>query len=193
MTPMSRYIVLAAGILFSPNVGFGQTPPPGGVAQAEQARPAPPIDDVVLALLIKSTIIAVQQANATGNYSVLRDLGTPIFRERYDQASLTAIFANLRAGGINLSPALMLMPQLLKKPEITSRGQLHLVGNFPTQPLQIRFDLLFLQLDGIWRIDGIAVSAGPPGNDQVMSNAKGTESRTDLVQTGTAPKTSKKK
>jgi hypothetical protein len=88
---------------------------------------------------------------------------------------LTAIFANLRAGGINLNPALMMMPQLLKKPEMTARGQLHLVGNFPTQPLQIRFDLLFLQLDGIWRIDGISVSAGPPGSDQVMSNAKVTD------------------
>jgi len=190
---MSRYIVLAVGIFLSPNISFGQSPRPGGLAQAEQIAPTPIIDDVVLALLIKSTIIAVQQANATGNYSVLRDLGTPIFRERYDQASLTAIFANLRAGGINLSPALMLMPQLLKKPEITSRGQLHLVGNFPTQPLQIRFDLLFLQLDGIWRIDGISVSAGPPGNDQVISNAKATESRTDLGQSSTAPKTSNKK
>jgi hypothetical protein len=53
----------------------------------------------------------------------------------------------------------MLMPNLTKPPEISPQGQLHVVGNFPTQPLQIQYDLVFWQLDGIWRLDGIAVDA----------------------------------
>lgn len=44
---------------------------------------------------------------------------------------------------------------------MTERNQLHIVGNFPTQPLQIQYELLFLQLDGVWRLDGLAVDAVP--------------------------------
>ncbi len=122
--------------------------------------------------MIKSTIAAVQHANATGNYSVLRDLGTPIFRERYDDAKLTAIFGNLRTRGVNLSPTLMLQPNLTKQPEMTPQRQLHVVGTFPTQPLQIQYELLFLQLDGIWRLDGIAVDAVPVGAAQATATSE---------------------
>ncbi len=55
--------------------------------EAPQAEQQPNIDPVVLAMLIKSTILALQHANQTGNYSVLRDLGTPLFRERLSGGS----------------------------------------------------------------------------------------------------------
>jgi hypothetical protein len=42
---------------------------------------------------------------------------------------------------------------------MTQGNELHLVGNFPTQPLQIQFEMLFLQIDGIWRINGFSVDA----------------------------------
>jgi hypothetical protein len=35
------------------------------------------------------------------------------------------------------------------------------VGDFPTQPLKIQYEMLFLQIDGVWRIDGMAVDAVP--------------------------------
>lgn len=134
--------------------------------QAE--RPAAPakqemqIENATLIVLIKSTIMALQHANQTGNYSVLRDMGTPIFRERYDQAALTAAFANLRTRHITLNPVLFLPPNLVKQPEMTAENELHLVGNFSTQPLQIQYDLLFLNLDGAWRLNGFAVDAVAP-------------------------------
>ena len=134
------------------------------------------IDNVALAILIKSAIVAVQHANATGNYSVLRDLGTPSFRERFDQAKLTAIFASFRARGINLSPVLMLLPNLTKPAELTPQGQLRVVGNFPTRPLQIQYALMFQQQDGAWRLDGIAVDAvavndGPASTAQAAAKS----------------------
>ncbi len=141
-----------------PPAKTAQTKPP---AEENQKKEQLVISKIELALLIKSSVIALQQANQTGNYSVLRDLGTPVFRERFDQAKLTAIFSSLRARNINLSPALLLAPNLVKPPEITPQHQLHLAGNFPTQPLQIQFELLFLRIDGMWRIDGISVDATP--------------------------------
>ncbi|MBT3069631.1 hypothetical protein KKP04_01935 [Rhodomicrobium sp. Az07] len=116
------------------------------------------MDGVQLAMLIKSTIIALQHANQTGNYSVLRDLGTPLFRERFDQVKLSAIFSGLRGRGVNLSPILVLSPNLTRQPELKDK-QLRLMGNFPTQPLQIKYELVFQQIDSVWRVDGVSVEA----------------------------------
>ena len=62
----------------------------------------------------------------------------------------------------------MLLINLTKKPEMTAGNELHVVGNFPTQPLQIQYDLLFLQIDGVWRIQGMGVDAVPV---QAMASA----------------------
>ena len=121
-----------------------------------------------LAALIKGTVTALDQANLTGNYSVLRDLGTPVFREKYDQAALTLAFADLRARKLDLSPALLVNPNL-KRPEFKD-GEMILTGYFPAQPLNIAFDLRFAQLDGVWRLAWIGVDAVPPAN-QAMAAA----------------------
>lgn len=126
---------------------------------------------VTLTVIIKDAIIALNQANTTGNYSVLRDMGTPVLRESFDQTALAAAFANLRARKIDLSPAYFLSPNLTKKPELNKDNELVLVGFFPTQPLQIQFELRFMQLDGRWRLAGIAVDAVPPSPSQASAAA----------------------
>jgi hypothetical protein len=71
---------------------------------------------------------------------------------------------NLRSHGVNLSPVLFVAPNLVKQPEMTEGNQLHIVGDFPTQPLKIQYGILFLQIDGIWRIDGLAVLRCSPAS-----------------------------
>ena len=112
-------------------------------AQAPQAKQELKMETVQLAALIKSAIMALQHANQTGNYSVPRDLGTPVFRERFDLAQLTAIFSNLRSRSVNLSPVLFLAPNLTKQPEMTEGNQLRIVGDFQTQPLKIQYERPF--------------------------------------------------
>jgi hypothetical protein len=162
MLAVSRFLFatilsLGAGLAAAQNAK-----PPAAAAQPKPGQMT--IDGAALAILIKGTVMALHQANVTGNYSVLRDLGTPIFRERFDQTALANAFANLRARKVNLGPALLVAPNLTKNPELNQNGELVLVGDFPTQPLQIHFELLFLQLDGVWRLAGLAVDAVlPPG------------------------------
>jgi hypothetical protein len=160
MSFMLRLILSVAAIVLAQPATAQPAKPP------EVSAPAKPeqmqISIVAVTLMIKGTVMALQQANVTGNYSVLRDLGTPLFREKFDQAALTAAFSNLRARKVDLSPALLLSPALTKNPEINRNGELVLVGDFPTQPLQVHFELAFLQLDGAWRLAGIAVDAVPP-------------------------------
>jgi hypothetical protein len=146
-------------------------------AIATQSSEQQKLDAVALTVLIKSSIMALEHANTTGNYSVLRDLGTPAFREKFDQTRLSAIFANLRSRQITLNPALLLSPNLTKQPEVTAQNQLHLVGNFPTKPAQIQFELWFLNLNGAWRIEGIMVDAVPTQTTQGSQGpTKGTPS-----------------
>ena len=145
--------------VFASDVAAAQGKSAKAAQPAPQAKQELKMETAQIAALIKSTIMAVQHANQTGNYSVLRDLGTPVFRERFDQAQLTAAFFNLRSRGVNLMPVLFLAPNLTKQPEITDGNELRLVGNFPTQPLQIQYEMLFLQIDGIWRLDGLSVDA----------------------------------
>ncbi len=145
-----------------------------GRPAAASAAPKPgemQMSAVTLTVIIKDAIIALNQANATGNYSVLRDMGTPVLRESFDQTALAAAFANLRTRKIDLSPAYFLSPNLTKKPELNKDNELVLVGLFPTQPLQIQFELRFMQLDGRWRLAGIAVDAVPPSASQASAAA----------------------
>ena len=133
-------------------------------AKTEQKPAGMQMSVVTLTVIVKDTIIALHHANLTGNYSVLRDMGSPIFRETFDQTALAAVFANLRARKIDLSPAYFLSPNLTKSPELSKENELKVTGFFPTQPLQIQFELRFMQLDGRWRLAGIGVDAVPlPG------------------------------
>ena len=91
------------------------------------------------------------------------------FRERFDQAQLTAIFSSLRSRSVNLTPVLFLAPNLTKQPEMTQGNELHLVGNFPTQPLQIQYEMLFLEIDGVWRLNGFSVDAIPQQAAAILS------------------------
>jgi hypothetical protein len=142
-------------------------------AYAEDKKNAAPASEQItislaaLAELVKGAVIALHQANMTGNYSVLRDLGTPMFRERFDQTSLAITFKGLRSRKINLAATLLLSPNLTKQPQYT-QDQLILTGDFPTQPLKVQFMLAFMQLDGVWRLNNIAVDAVEV---QAMANA----------------------
>ena len=157
MQVLLRLAIAAWVVFIGPAAAQQQAKPAAANAQQTQKTT---FNVAMLVVLIKGTVMALHQANVTGNYSVLRDLGTPVFRERFDQAALTQAFANLRARKLDLSPMLVVNPNLSKSPEIKD-GELILTGDFPTQPLHITFDLRFMQLDGIWRLAGIAVDAVP--------------------------------
>ena len=165
---LSRFALAFALILGAQAAAADQQAKPG----AASAAPKPgemQMSAVTLTVIIKDAIIALNHANMTGNYSVLRDMGTPVFRENFDQTALAAAFANLRARKIDLSPAYFLSPNLTKKPELNKDNELVLVGFFPTQPLQIQFELRFMQLDGRWRLAGMGVDAVPPSVAQAAA------------------------
>jgi hypothetical protein len=96
-------------------------------AQTPSAGPALPSDRKI-AMMIFSTLIALNQANATGNYSVLRDMAAPGFQSAHTTAQIAEAFANLRQRNLDLSPILLFQPKLLGMPKINKEGMLRVTG-----------------------------------------------------------------
>lgn len=137
------------------------TPAPARPNAPPRANGVP--DDYKLAMLIRTSLIALNQANITGNYSVLRDLGAPAFQEANNPARLAELFANLRMRAVNLEPILVIDPKIAE-PFINERGMLRIKGLFPTKPEQVNFELAFQPIGQQWRLFGISVTtslAGP--------------------------------
>ena len=72
-------------------------------ARAEQQAPKPAnIDRNGVLILVRSSLLALDQGNKTGNYTVLRDIGAPGFQSN-SAARLGEIFAKLRNDNLDLS------------------------------------------------------------------------------------------
>jgi hypothetical protein len=108
--------------------------------------------------LIRSTLLTLNDANRTGNYTVLRDLASPDFQAKNTAADLSLIFADLRRRNFDLFAVALAAPQLSTPPFIDNNKMLRLTGFFPTRPLQINFDLQFQNVAGHWRLFGISVA-----------------------------------
>jgi len=126
----------------------------GLVAEA----PAPKaINPAVAEKLVKYAIIAIDQGNATGNYSVLRELFTPKFQATVSSAQLSDAFAKLRKMKLDMSALVMLKPTFTKQPAVEN-GQVKIVGYFATTPIRINFSMTYAQQNGQPRIAGLAIN-----------------------------------
>lgn len=110
-----------------------------------------------LSVLIQNTLIALNHANLTGNYSVLRDLAAPGFQKLNSTKQLAASFTDLRVRNVNLSPIVLYQPKLVGNPAIDDKGFLRIDGFYETQPLQVHFNLVFQPVNAVWRLFEISV------------------------------------
>jgi hypothetical protein len=164
LTKVSRLAaVIALAVTIVPDATMAQTKKEPA-ASVERTRPpaqdAPKLlvpDSQGLAVLIQNSLIALNHANLTGNYSVLRDLAAPGFQKLNSPKQLAASFADLRARNVNLSPIVLFQPKLVGDPAIDDKGFLRMAGFYETQPLQVHFDLVFQPVAAVWRLFEISV------------------------------------
>lgn len=132
-------------------------------ADKPQAPMPAKIDRNGVLILVRTTILALDQANKTGNYTVLRDLGAPGFQVN-TAAKLAEIFKSQRDQALDLGGVAVLEPQLTLLPQIEPSGMLHMAGFFPSVPMQVNFEMLFAPHEKQWKLFGISVtlSSGAP-------------------------------
>jgi hypothetical protein len=128
----------------------------------QEPKPAQ-IDRNGVIILIRSTLLALDDANKTGNYSVLRDLGAPGFQLGNTDARLAEIFAAQRKENLDLSGVAVLEPQLTLLPQTEADGMMRMAGFFPSVPTQVNFELLYAPVNRQWRLMGLSVSLGQSG------------------------------
>jgi cell division septation protein DedD len=141
---------------------LAQAPKPPAQNNAASAPQPAQIDRNGVLILIRSTILALDQANKTGNYTVLRDLGAPGFQTN-TAARLAEIFASQRRDNLDLSGVAVIDPQLTILPQIEANGMMRMAGFFPSVPQQVNFEMLFSPVSGQWRLFGISVNVGQTG------------------------------
>jgi hypothetical protein len=166
-------------------------------AQAPATTPKPAqIDRNGVLIMVRSTLLALDHGNKTGNYTVLRDLGAPGFQSN-TAARLAEIFASQRRDNVDLSGVAVIDPQLNVLPQIEANGMMRMAGFFPSVPTQVNFDLIYAPVNGQWRLFGISVQLGsaapvppappPPARSDAKNDPKnGTRSAPAPVQKGTS-------
>ena len=143
-------------------------------AQVTLARPAPlgprPASNIAKTAreptpqhlyLIRTTLLSLDAANRTGNYSVLRDAAAPDFQQSNSAADLALAFQTVRAT-LDLSAIALRTPLLSQPPNLTPEKRLHLSGHVPDDPKSIAFDMVFEPVAGHWRLAALAVGPAQP-------------------------------
>jgi hypothetical protein len=151
-------IGLSLAVVTATNVATEERRPTQAPPAAAPQQPQFPVSLQQALYLIRSTLLALNDANRTGNYTVLRDLASPDFQARNSAADLSENFSDLRRRHFDLFSVALAAPQLSAAPALDNDGMLRLTGIFPTRPSQINFDLLFQNTSGQWRLFGISVA-----------------------------------
>lgn len=163
---MRIVVSVLAGLVFLsslPAYAQSQSAPP---LRAAAAKPAPSIaarsipvpDENTLARLVWSTMIAVDNANRTGDYGVLYGLMSPNFQQSGSPQVLAQTFANLRQQRVDIGRTILTSPVYYIPPQILKDGSLRLRGGFEYRPKSIRFDILFELVDGGWSLSAISIA-----------------------------------
>ena len=127
------------------------TPP----ARAQVSMP----NDSQKLLLIRTALLTLNDALQTGNFTVLRDVAAPGFRQVNTASKLGQIFSDLQSQGLDLSAVAIMEPKLNPKPTLDKKDNtLRLTGVFPGKPVGIGFDLIYQVVGGKWRLFGISVN-----------------------------------
>jgi hypothetical protein len=152
----------------------GQTAP-GNQAGAPAAG-APPSLAVPSAqsilVITRSTLLTLNDALRSGNFTVLRDLAAPGFQSANTAAKLSMIFKDLLDRRTDLAPVATASPQIDAAEIIAGRNMLHLKGRFPLPAGAVAFDLLFEETGGIWRLFGISVQPASALPSPIASDAR---------------------
>jgi len=112
--------------------------------------------------LIRDVLVAVNQGNWTGNYTVLRDYASRDFSAANDPTRLAGLFAPVREAGLDMLPILVMEPVILSAQTALGDTQMRLTGYFPTEPQHISFDLVMAQERRRWALLDISVGQFKP-------------------------------
>jgi hypothetical protein len=128
------------------------------LAQAQNKVPS----ERALEALVKTTLLTFNDANVTGNYEVFHAKLSKPFREQFSVERLARRFQEFNKKHVDFDIVAALKPSYDPAPKVDDNGKLLVKGYFPTEPLQVYFNLEFIPSDGEWKLIAINVKVGDP-------------------------------
>jgi hypothetical protein len=125
---------------------------------AAQPVPIPILQEA----LIKSTLMAFNDANITGNYDVLHAKLSKPFRDQFPAARLKEAFKAFADNRVDFKVVAAKMPIATQEPSVNEKGVLSLYGYFDTTPSHVYYELEFIMSDGEWKPIKINVNVRKP-------------------------------
>jgi hypothetical protein len=113
------------------------------------AQKAP--DPVTQEVLIKGTLLTFNDANVTGNYSVMHARLSKPFRDKFPPERLKEVFKVFHEKRIDIDLIAAKQPIASKPAQVNDNGVLQLHGYFDTSPSRVHYELDYLMSDGEWK------------------------------------------
>jgi hypothetical protein len=121
--------------------------PAWGAARVENKVPSAPVQEV----LIKTYLLTLNDANLTGNYTVLQARLAKPFREQFSAARLKEVFKSFSEKKIDYGIIAAKPPVASSESKIDNRGALILRGYFDIKPSRVSYELDFIPSEGEWK------------------------------------------
>jgi hypothetical protein len=128
-------------------------------AQAEDKVPSPLLQEI----LIKTSLLTLNDANLTGNYTVLHAKLAKPFREQFNPDRLKQVFKPFADKKLDLGPIAAKPPIATADTLIDNRGALVLRGYFDTSPSRVYYEFDFIPSENEWKPIKLNVNVKPPG------------------------------
>jgi hypothetical protein len=113
-----------------------------------QKPPTPELQEV----LIKASLITFNDANVTGNYSVLHAKMSKPFRDQFTPEKLKEAFKAFVDQHIDFDIVVAKPPVPTEAVKVDDDGRLALRGYFDTKPSRVHYDLAFIMSEGEWKL-----------------------------------------
>lgn len=139
-------IVLAVGAAMAADTAIAQSQP----------LPTPLVEEV----MVKTTLLTLNDANLTGNYDVMHAKMARAFREKFGPDTLKQAFRTFAGKHIDIIAATPLVTT--HEARIDSSGALMLRGYFDTTPSRLNYALDYAISEGEWKLIAIDVKVKGP-------------------------------
>jgi hypothetical protein len=116
-------------------------------AGAADTVPSPAMQEI----LIKTSILTLNDAIVTGNFTVLHAKVAKPFREEFGPDHMKKAFASFAEQNIDMSAISAAMPVATEPAQIDDRGVLLLRGHFEVGRSLLAYELHFLPSEGEWK------------------------------------------
>lgn len=110
-------------------------------------------------VLIRTTLMTFNDANMTGDYSVLYGKASKEFQSQLSVEKLQAAFEPFRKNELFFEDVVTAEYASFEKAALDNEGALVLAGVFKTDDMEVKYRLRYVQNNHIWKLLGLNVDA----------------------------------